>query len=182
MNQELGPKRLGLLLELMPGAMRFAVLVNPNNPEADFKDVQAAAAALGRQVEILTANTNIDIDASFASLVEKRVDALLVSPGPPFGQRRVQLATLAVRYRVPTIFPDRQYAEAGGLMSYGSNVIEMYRQAGIYTGRILKGENPADMPVLQAAKFEFVINLHTAKLLGLDVPPSVLARADEVIE
>jgi putative tryptophan/tyrosine transport system substrate-binding protein len=184
MNQELGPKRLGLLLELVPGATRVAVLVNPNSPyaEASLADVRAAAAALGRQIETLTADTNVDIDASFASLVQKRVEALLVNPGPPFGQRRSQLATLAVRHGVPTIYPDRQYAEAGGLMSYGSNVIEMYRQAGIYTGRVLKGENPADMPVLQAAKFEFVINVHTAKLLGLDVPTTLLARADEVIE
>jgi ABC-type uncharacterized transport system substrate-binding protein len=184
MNQELGPKRLGLLLELMPRATRFAVLVNPHTPsiEADITDVRAAATTLGRQVETLTANTNLDIDASFASLVQKRVDALLVSPGPPFADRRVQLATLAVRHGVPTIYPDRLYAEAGGLMSYGSNPLEMYRQAGIYTGRILKGENPADMPVLQAAKFEFVINLHTAKLLGIEVPATLLARADEVIE
>jgi putative ABC transport system substrate-binding protein len=184
MNQELGPKRLGLLIELLPGAMRIAVLVNPNSPstEAYITDVRSAAVALGRQVEILTASANVDIDASFASLVQKGVDALLVSPGPPFGQRRVQLATLAASYRVPAIFPDRQYAEAGGLMSYGSNVIEMYRQAGLYTGRILKGENPADMPVLQAVKFEFVVNAHTAKLLGLTVPPTLLARADEVIE
>ena len=144
--------------------------------------MRAAAAARGRQVETFTASTNLDIDASFASLVQRRVDALLVSPGPPFGQRRVQLATLAASYRVPAILPDRQYAEAGGLMSYGSNVIEMYRQAGLYTGRILKGENPADMPVLQAAKFEFVVNAHTAKLLGLTVPAALLARADEVIE
>jgi ABC-type uncharacterized transport system substrate-binding protein len=165
----------------VPEARRFAVLINPNSP-GDITDVRAAAAALGRQVETLTASTNLDIDASFASLVQKRVDALLVSPGPPFGQRRVQLATLGARYRVPSILPDRRYAEVGGLMSYGSNAIEMYRQAGIYTGRILKGEKPADLPVLQAAKFEFVINLHTAKLLGLDVPPTLLARADEVIE
>ena len=183
MNQELGPKRLGLLLELMPGAMRFGVLVNPNDPSIEaVTAVRAAAAALGRQVEVFTADTNLAIDASFASLAPKRVDALLVSPGPPFGQRRAQLATLAVRYRVPTIYPERLYAEAGGLMTYGSSVLDMYFQAGIYTGRILKGENPADMPVLQAAKFEFVINLHTAKLLDLEVPATLLARADEVIE
>ena len=184
MNLELGPKRLGLLVELMPGATRFAVLVNPNSPstEAHIADVRAAAAILGVQVETLMAKTNLDIDANFASLGQKRVEALLVSAGPPFGQRRAQLATLAARHGVPTIYPDRMYAEAGGLMSYGSNVIEMYRQAGIYTGRILKGENPAEMPVIQAAKFEFIINIHTAKLLGLDVPATLLARADEVIE
>jgi putative ABC transport system substrate-binding protein len=115
LNQELGPKRLGLLLELLPEARRFAVLVNPNSP-GDITDVRAAAAALGRQIETLTASTNLDIDASFASLVQKRVDALLVSPGPPFGQRRVQLATLGARYRVPSILPARRYAEAGGLL------------------------------------------------------------------
>jgi putative ABC transport system substrate-binding protein len=184
MNLELGPKRLGLLVELMPGATRFAVLVNPNSPntEAHITDVRAAAAILGVQVETLMAKTNLDIDANFASLGQKRVEALLVSAGPPFGQRRAQLATLAARHGVPTIYPDRMYAEAGGLMSYGSNVIEMYRLAGIYTGRILKGENPAEMPVIQAAKFEFIINIHTAKLLGLDVPATLLARADEVID
>jgi putative ABC transport system substrate-binding protein len=172
------------LVELMPGATRFAVLVNPNSPdtEAYITDLRAAAAILGLQVETLMAKTNLDIDTNFASLGQKRVEALLVSAGPPFGQRRAQLATLAARHGVPTIYPDRMYAEAGGLMSYGSNVIEMYRQAGIYTGRILKGENPAEMPVIQAAKFEFVINIHTAKLLGLDVPATLLARADEVIE
>jgi len=154
MNLELGPKRLGLLVELMPGATRFAVLVNPNSPstEAHIADVRAAAAILGVQVETLMAKTNLDIDANFASLGQKRVEALLVSAGPPFGQRRAQLATLAARHGVPTIYPDRMYAEAGGLMSYGSNVIEMYRQAGIYTGRILKGENPAEMRVIQAVQ------------------------------
>ena len=184
MNQELGPKRLGLLVELMPGATRFAALVNPTSPntEAFITDLRAAAAILGLQVETLMAKTNLDIDANFASLGQKRIEALLVSPGPPFGQRRAQLATLAARHGVPTIYPDRMYAEAGGLMSYGSNVTEMYRQAGIYTGRILKGENPAEMPVIQAAKFEFIINIHTAKLLGLDVPATLLARADEVID
>src|SRR5262245_48708515 len=184
MNQELGPKRLGLLVELMPGATRFAALVNPNSPntEAFITDLRAAAAILGLQVETLMAKTNLDIDANFASLRQKRVEALLISSGPPFGQRRAQLATLAARHKVPTIYPDRMYAEAGGLMSYGSNVMDMYRQAGIYTGRILKGENPAEMPVIQAAKFEFIINIHTAKLLGLDVPATLLARADEVIE
>jgi ABC-type uncharacterized transport system substrate-binding protein len=168
----------------MPGATRFAVLVNPNSPstEAYIADVRAAAATLGRQIETLTANSSLDIDTSFASLAQKRVDALLVSPGPPFGQRRVQLATLAVRYRVPTIFSDRLYAAAGGLMSYGSSAIDIYLQAGIYSGRILKGENPGNMPVLRPTKFEFVINLHTAKLHGLEVPTTLLARADEVIE
>jgi ABC-type uncharacterized transport system substrate-binding protein len=184
MNQELVAKRLGLLLELTPGAARIALLINPNSPSAEavITDVRAAATAIGRQVEVLPAATNRDIDTTFASLVQKQVDALLVNPGAPFGPRRVQLAMLAAHYRVAMILPDRRYVEAGGLMSYGSSADDMYRQAGIYTGRILNGENPADMPVLQAAKFELVINLHTAKLLGLEVPPTLLAQADEVIE
>jgi putative ABC transport system substrate-binding protein len=153
MNQELGAKRLGVLLDLVPGAARIGVLVNPNSPSAEavITDVRAAAAALGRQVEVLPATTNLDIDTTFASLARKQVDALLVSAGSPFGPRRMQLAMLAAHYRLPTILPDRQHAEAGGLMSYGSSAVDMYRQAGIYTGRILKGERPADMPVLQAA-------------------------------
>jgi len=135
------------------------------------------------EVQVMTCSSfQAAYDATFASLVQKRVDALLVSAGSPFSQHRVQLATLAARYRVPAILPDRQHAEAGGLMSYGSSAVDMFRKAGIYTGRVLKGEKPADMPVLQAAKFEFAINLHTAKLLGLEVPPTLLARADEVIE
>jgi putative tryptophan/tyrosine transport system substrate-binding protein len=184
MNAELWGKRLGLLLELVPGARRVAMLVNLNSPTtaAIIADVQAVAASLGRQVEIVEANTSREIDAAIASSVQKQADALLVGTGPPFAQRRVQLATLTARHAVPAMFSDRQYVEAGGLMSYGSNVTDMYRQVGIYTGRILKGEKPAELPVLQAAKFELVVNLHTAGLLGLEIPPTVLARADEVIE
>jgi putative ABC transport system substrate-binding protein len=184
MNEELSAKRLGLLLELVPGAARIAFLINPNSPSAEavVTDMRAAAAAIARQVEALPATTNRDIDTTFASLVQKRVDALLVSPGALFGSRRVQLAILAAHYRVPMILPDRRYVEAGGLISYGSSADDMYRQIGIYTGRILNGEKPPDMPVLQAAKFELAINIHTAKLLGLEVPHTLLARADEVIE
>jgi putative ABC transport system substrate-binding protein len=184
MNMELGAKRLGLLLELVPGAVRIGVLANPSNPstEAFIANVRQAAMANGRQIEVFSANTSLDIGAALASVAQKRTDALLVSTGTPFAQNRAHLATLSARYGVPVMYSDRQYAEAGGLMSYGSSVPEMYRQVGIYAGRILKGEKPAELPVLQAAKFEFVINLQTARALGLEVPPTLLARADEVIE
>jgi ABC-type uncharacterized transport system substrate-binding protein len=184
MSGELGAKRLGLLQELVPRAARFAVLTNPNNPlaKAYVTDVQTAAAAIGRQIEVLTATTTNDIDTAFAVLVERRVDALLVGLDPLFVSRRVQLATLAARHAVPAIYPFREDAEAGGLMSYGPSNTDLVRQAGIYTGRILKGEKPADMPILRATRFDFIINLTTAKALGLDVPPTLLARADEVIE
>jgi putative ABC transport system substrate-binding protein len=184
MSGELGAKRLGLLQELVPRAARFAVLSNPNNPlaEAYVTDVQTAAAAIGRQIEVLTATTTNDIDTAFALLVERRVDALLVGLDPLFVSRRVQLATLAARHAVPAIYPFREDAEAGGLMSYGPSNTDLVRQAGIYTGRILKGEKPADMPILRATRFDFIISLTTAKALGLEVPPTLLARADEVIE
>ena len=181
----LGAKRLGLLHELRPGAARVALLVNPNNPiaaEAVIKDVTAAAAAIGRQIEVLTAGSYRDIDTAFTSLVQKRADALLIMADPMFMTRRVQLATLAARHMVPAIYPLREFAEAGGLMSYGSSQTDRFRQVGLYTGRILKGEKAADLPVMQAATFEFVINLQTARALGIEVPPTLLARADEVIE
>ena len=145
-------------------------------------DAQASAKAIGRQIEILTASTNREIDAAFASLVQKRAEALLIGPDVFFTNRRVQLATLAVRHGVPAIYSFREFAEAGGLMSYGTSNADRDRQVGVYAGRILKGEKPADLPVLQPAKFEFVINLQTARTLGLDVPATLLARADEVIE
>ena len=184
MNAELGSKRLGLLHELLPGAARFAVLVQSNSPltEAFVAEVRAAAAALGLHVEVLSASDNRDIDSAFTSLVQKRADALLVSSDVLFTSRRVQLITLAVHHRVPAIYPFREDAEAGGLMSYGSSVIDPSRQVGIYTGRILRGEKPADLPVMRSIKFEFVINLQVAKLLDLTVPPTLLACADEVIE
>ena len=184
MNVELGAKRLGLLHELLPGAARFALLVDPNSSvtASTVADVQAAAAIIGRQIKVLAAGTNSEIDAAFASLAHQRLDALLLNPMPLFYDRRVQILTLAARHAVPTIYPAREWAEAGGMMSYGSSFADQYRQTGIYTGRILKGEKPADLPVLRATKFELVINLHTAKAIGVEVPPTLLARADEVIE
>jgi ABC-type uncharacterized transport system substrate-binding protein len=185
MNVELGAKRLGLLHELIPGAARFAVLVNPNNSlvaGSMITELQAAARTLGRQIEVQTASTNREIDTAFASLVQKRAAALLVTPDTLFFNRRVQLATLAARHAVPAIYSVREDAEAGGLMSYGASVTDMFRQVGIYTGHILKGAKPADLPVVQSTKFEFVINLGTARALGIDVPPSLLAIADEAIE
>jgi putative tryptophan/tyrosine transport system substrate-binding protein len=181
MNVELGAKRLGLLHELLPGSARFAALVNPNNPIGS-GDVQAAASAIGRRIEVLPASTNRDIDIAFASLVQKRIDALLVIPDALFTVRRLQLVGLTLRHAVPAIFPNREDASAGGLMSYGSSFTELFRQTGIYASRILKGEQPADVPVLRASKFEFVINLQTAKTLGIEIPPTLLALADEMIE
>jgi putative tryptophan/tyrosine transport system substrate-binding protein len=184
MNVELAAKRLGLLHELVPGATRFAVLVNANNSAAASltRDALAATAPARWQIEFLAVSTNRDLSAAFASLAQKRADALMVTPELLFVSRRVQLLTLAARHAVPTIYPSREFTEAGGLMSYGSSFTDMYRQAGIYTGRILKGEKPADLPVMQPTTFELVINLQTAQALDLEVPPTLLARADEVIE
>jgi putative ABC transport system substrate-binding protein len=180
----LGAKQLGLLHELQPGAVRFGVLVDPNfAPTQSFvSDVQAAALSIGKQIEVLEAATGRDIETTFVRLVQKPIDALLVGPGPLFDNRRVQLATLAAYHRVPVIYPWREAPEAGGLMSYGTNLSDAYRQAGVYTGRILKGEKPADLPVMQSIKFEFVINLNTARTFGLSFPAGLLAIADEVIE
>jgi putative ABC transport system substrate-binding protein len=184
MNVELEAKRLGLLHELLPSATRFAVLVNPTNPTAQSvtRNAQAAAATIGLHIEVLTASNNRDIDMAFASLVEKQADALLVSTSVLFESRRPQFVALAAYHRVPAIYWQREFAEAGGLMSYGSDLSDQARQVGIYTGRILNGEKPADLPIRRATKFEFVINLQTARLLGLTVPPTLLAIADEVIE
>jgi putative ABC transport system substrate-binding protein len=184
MNAELGAKRLGLLHELLPSAVRFAVLVNPNNRNAEplTRDAQATASAIGREIEIFAAGSAREIDAAFVSLLQKRADALLVSPDPLFDSRRVQLVTLATHHRLPTIYSFRENVEIGGLASYGSSAAERDRQVGIYAGRILKGEKPADLPVIRADKFEFVINLQTARVLGLDVSPTLLALAHEVIE
>jgi putative ABC transport system substrate-binding protein len=172
MAGELGSKRVGLLLELVPRAARLAVLINPNNPLADafVADIRAAAPAVGQQLEILTASTSQGIDAAFATLVDKRADGLLVAPDALFVSLRGQLATIAARDALPAIYPFREDAEAGGLMSYGPSNTDLVRQVGIYTGRILKGEKPADMPILRATKFELVINLKAAKTLGLAVP------------
>ena len=178
MSVELGAKQLGLLRELVPMAARIAVLVDPNFPitERFVSGVRAASSAIGQQIEVLYASTGRDIDAAFASLAQKPVDAAL------FVNRRVQLAILAANRGMPAIYSLRQAAEAGGLMSYGTSLTDAYRQAGIYTGRILKGEKAADLPILQPTKFEFVINLNTARTMGLSLPPGLLAIADEVIE
>ena len=184
MNAELGTKRLGLLHELLPRAERFAVLLNPNNRSTDAltRDLQATASAIGKQIEVLTARSIPEIDAAFISLLQRPADALVVTPDQLLDTRRVQLVTLATHYRLPAIYPFRENVEIGGLMSYGSSAAERDRQVGVYTGRILKGEKPADLPVTRAAKFEFVINLQTARVLGLDVPATLLGTADEVIE
>ena len=186
MDVELVSKRLGLLQELVPHAERIAALVNPASQIAETvnKNVQTAAAAIGRPVEIFNAASSGDIDMAFAAMVQKRSDAILVGPDPLFALRRVQLISLAARHAIPTIYPSppRLFAEAGGLINYGSNIAERNRQIGIYTGRILKGEKLADLPVMRPAKFEFIINLQTAKLLGITVPATLLATADEVIQ
>jgi ABC-type uncharacterized transport system substrate-binding protein len=185
LQAELAAKQLGLLHELLPRATRFAVLVNPNNPvvtTSAIAELQAAASSIGARIEVLRAESNGEIDAAFVNVSQERIEALLVSPGPLFGNRRVQLATLAARHAVPTMYYDRVFAEVGGLISYGTSLTDQYRQTGIYTGRVLNGERPVDMPVMQATKFELVINLATAKALSLDVPAMLLARADEVVE
>ena len=182
---ELAAKRLELLRELVPAATRVAVLVNPAdaaNAETTVRDLEAAARALGLQIQVLNASTSHEIDAAFATFVRDRPDAFFVSGDPFFTSRRVQLANLAARYVVPMASGTREIAEAGGLMSYGSNIADAWRQLGVYTGRILKGAKPADLPVVQASKIELVINAQTARMLGLAVPPSLLTTADEVIE
>jgi len=180
----LEPKRLGLLRELVPGAALIAVLVNPNSPniETQLKDLQEAARAVGQQIHILHGSSERELDTAFATLTQLRAGALLIGSDPFFNSRRDELVALAARYAIPAIYEWREFAAAGGLMSYGTNLAEGYRQVGIYTGRILKGDKPADLPVMQSIKFEFVINLKTANALGLQVPPTLLARADEVIE
>jgi ABC-type uncharacterized transport system substrate-binding protein len=184
LSAELGPKRLGLLKELVPGAASYAVLVNPGNPATGsiVAELRAAAATIGKQIEFFSASSNREIDAAFADLVRRGADALVIGSSFLFSNRRAQLATLAAHHRLPAIYYDRGATEVGGLMSYGASIADAARQAGIYTGRILKGEKPADLPVMQAVKFEFVINLQTARTLGLQVPPGLLAIADEVIE
>jgi putative ABC transport system substrate-binding protein len=181
---ELGPKQLGLLRELVPTAARVGLLINPNNINAEevTKDVTAAGAVVGVEIEVVHASSILEIDAAFASLVRKRADALVTATDSLFFNRRLQLATLATRHAIPAVFNAREYAEAGGLMSYGTSLTEAFRQVGIYTGRILQGAKPADLPVVQSSKFEFVINLSTARALGIDIPPTLIARADEVIE
>ena len=181
---ELGAKQVGLIHELRAGPTRIAVLVDPKWPltEQFVSEVSAAASAIGQQMEVLYASSGAEIDAVFASLSQKRADALLVGPSALTNNRRVQLATLAAYHRILAIYPLREFAETGGLMSYGASITDAHRQAGVYTGRILKGEKPADLPVMRSSKFEFVINLNTAKAFGLTIPPGLLAAADEVIE
>jgi putative tryptophan/tyrosine transport system substrate-binding protein len=182
---EVAAKRLGLLHELVPKVIRVAVLINPGNvpsAEATLRDLPEAARAIGLQIQILNASTSREIEAAFATLVRDRTDALFVAPDTFFISRRVQFATLATRHGIPAAYSTRDEVEAGGLMSYGTDIPEMWRQVGVYAGQILKGAKPADLPVVQATKFEFVINLVTARALGLEVPPTLLARADEVIE
>jgi putative tryptophan/tyrosine transport system substrate-binding protein len=178
-------KRLELLRELVPRTARVAVLVEPANvriTEGTVRDVEAAAHAIGLQIRVLNANTSREIDTVFATLVSERPDALFVGSSSFFNARRVQLAHWATHYRVPATYPARQYVEVGGLMSYGASLTDAFRQMGVYAGRILKGAKPADLPVVQSTKFELVINNQTARILGLEVPPTLLARADEVIE
>ena len=182
---ELVAKRLEILRELVPAAARVAVLVNPAAgpiTEAALHDVEPAARAMGLQLRVLNAGSGKEIDAAFATLAHERPDALLVGTGPPFAARRVQLVHLATYHKIPAIYSLRQFVEIGGLITYGASLTDAYRQVGVYAGRILKGALPADLPVVQSTKFELVINAQTARMLGLTVPPSLLARADEVIE
>ena len=185
LSAEVMAKRMGLLHDLVPKAVRIAVLVNPANSstaEATLQDIPEAARALRLQIQVLRAATSRDIEAAFATLVRDRADALFVAPDGFFTSRRVQFATLAARHTIPAVYSNRGFPEVGGLMSYGSDPLAFYRQAGVYTGQILKGAKPADLPVLQSTKFEFVINLQTARALGLEVPNSIQLLADEVIE
>jgi len=181
---ELVAKRLGMLRELAPGANRFVALVNPNTAFTDIvvKDLRASASALGLPLEILRATTGREIDEAFANLVQKPGSALLVAPDTVFINRRAQIVTLAARHALPAIYFARDFAEAGGLMSYGPNLADAYQQTGIYVGRVLKGEKPAVLPVMQPTKFELVVNLNTARALGIAIPNALLATADEVIE
>jgi putative tryptophan/tyrosine transport system substrate-binding protein len=181
---ELAAKRLDLLRELVPGLTRVAVLVNPANPntEATLKEVAAAARSMSLQVQVFNASSRQDIDAVFATVVRERPDGVFIGGDPFFISRRVQLTNLTVRHAIPAAFSQREYAEIGGLISYGSNIADAYRQVGVYVGRILKGAKPAELPVVQASKFELIINHPTARILGLQIPDKLIALADEVIE
>ena len=184
-NSELVEKRLELLRELAPGSARVAVLVNPTDAtttETTVRGVGTAARTIGLQVRVLNASTSREIDAAFATFAQERPDVLFIGGDTFFNSRRVQLAHLATRHAVPAIYAQREYAEAGGLISYGTNLADAFRQVGVYAGNILKGAKPADLPVVQSSKFELVINAQAARTLGLTVPPSLLVRADEVIE
>jgi putative ABC transport system substrate-binding protein len=185
LSGELAAKRLGIMRALIPGATRFAVLLNTAdlaNSETTMRDVETAARSMGLQIRFISVSTSQEIKAAFASFVHERSDALLIGSGPYFYARRVQLALLAARYGIPTMYTQRQYAEAGGLLSYGASVSGAWRQVGLYVGRILKGAKPADLPVVQSSKFELVINADAAGTINLTVPPSLLSIADTVIE
>ena len=181
---EVTAKRLGLLHELVPTANRVGVLVNPADvlTETALRDVQPAARAIGLQIQVVNASTSGEIDAAFAAFVREQVDALFIGPGGVFSNRRVHIANQAMRHGIPATYSQREFPEIGGLMSYGTNLTDTWRQVGIYAGRVLKGAKPADLPVVQSTKLELVINAQTARLLGLTIPPGVLAIADEVIE
>ncbi len=184
-NAEVTAKRLGFLHELVPKAVRVAVLINPANAsvtETTLREVEEAARATGLQIQIFNASTNREIEAAFAGLVRDRAGVLFVAPDANFVSRRVQFATLATHYAIPASYHSREFVEVGGLMSYGTDSLDHFRQVGVYTGQILKGAKPADLPVLQSTKFEFVINLQTARVLGIEVPNSIQLLADEVIE
>jgi putative tryptophan/tyrosine transport system substrate-binding protein len=185
LNRELASKQLELLRKLVPKATRFAALVDPANAEiteATLRDVKQAATAIGLQIQFLNASTSDEIDAVFATVARERPDALFVGADPFLNSRRVQLSLLAMRHAIPAIYSNREFAEVGGLLTYGSDIADAYRQVGVYAGHILKGAKPADLPVVQSTKLELVINHQTARILGLTVPASLLATADEVIE
>jgi putative ABC transport system substrate-binding protein len=184
MQAELAAKQLGLLHELLPRAKRFAVLVNPNNPsvaQSAIVELQEAASRFEAQIKVVRVSSYAEVERALANILQDDIEALLVSPGQLFGDR-VDLAALAARRAIPTMYYDREFAEVGGLISYGSDLANQYHETGIYTGRVLKGERPADMPIIQATKFELVINLKAANAIGINVPANLLARADEVIE
>jgi putative ABC transport system substrate-binding protein len=184
-NAELAAKRLEFLRELVPGLSRVAVLVNPANAstkETTLRDVEPAARAIGLQIQVVNASTSREVNAAFANFVHERPGALFVGTDPFFSNRRIQLVHLATLHKIPAAYTGRLFPEIGGLMSYGSDIMDAFRQVGVYTGRILKGANPADLPVVQSSKFELVINAETARMLGLNVSPTLLAHADEVIE
>jgi ABC-type uncharacterized transport system substrate-binding protein len=182
LSGELTAKRLELLRELVPTATRVAVLVNPANTENNEREVESIARSMGLQIRLLNASTTQEINAAFATFVRERPEALFVGLDPFFNSRRTQLVHLATRHAIPASYPGREFAEAGGLMSYGANIDDAWRQAGSYAGRIVKGAKPADLPVVQSSKFELVFNVQTATMLGITVPPTLLAIADEVIE
>jgi putative tryptophan/tyrosine transport system substrate-binding protein len=185
LNTELTAKRLGLLRELVPKAVRIAVLINPANAppaEVTLREIPEAARAIGVQIQVFNASNSSEIDAAFAALARERPDALFIGSDPFFNNRRKQLVLQAMRHGLPAGYASREFVEVGGLMSYGTDFLDTYRQLGAYAGRVLRGTKPADLPIIQSAKFELVINQMTARILGLEVPPTLLARADEVIE